>query len=76
VIIRFCTYDELDEWVKYKGPRVVKVEGFIQNVGDAQACNIEVYIENYEKAENAWGEWCVVLIESLAPCRADRLRLS
>lgn len=57
VDLNFCTYTPLKEWTEYHGPRVVMVEGTIENVGTTTACNIKVNIEGFEDNQAKWGEW-------------------
>lgn len=56
--LSICTFKELKQWTPFDGDeRIVMVEGYIQNTGKLTACDIEVYIENFENNEAFWGEW-------------------
>ena len=57
VKLNVCLYADPKTWKEYNGPRVVMVEGVIENVGDVTACNIHVDIEGFANAQAKWGEW-------------------
>ena len=57
VLLNFCVYDKPKVWTEYGGPRVVMVEGYIENIGQETACNIKVDIENFKENQAKWGEW-------------------
>jgi len=57
VLLNFCVYNKPKVWTEYGGPRVVMVEGYIENIGQKTACNIKVDIENFKENQAKWGEW-------------------
>ncbi|GAB5031510.1 Hypothetical protein NocV09_00600630 [Nannochloropsis oceanica] len=67
VILNFCVYDTPKVWTEYGGPRVVMVEGYIENIGKETACNITVDIENFEENQAMWGEWMPTYPYKLSP---------
>jgi hypothetical protein len=43
------------------------VEGYIENIGQGTACNIEVDIESLQDAQATWGEWMPTYPYKLSP---------
>lgn len=67
VLLNFCLYSKPKIWREYEGPRIVMVEGYIENIGQGTACNIEVDIENLQDAQATWGEWMPTYPYKLSP---------
>jgi len=42
--VKICVYTDLKEWREENGERVVAVEGFLSNTGEAPLCNLTVDI--------------------------------
>jgi len=59
-------YSDLKQW-KEDGDRLVSVEGFISNVGKEPACNINLNVQDFDKAKEFWGEWMPTFPYTLAP---------
>ncbi len=67
LVLNFCLYSKPKVWTEYDGPRVVMVEGYIENIGQETACNIVVDIENFANAQAKWGEWMPEYPYKLSP---------